>query len=73
LSSQLQETIMMTSNAAGGLWGIAIVIGPILLALVLLWAIIRNRQSRADRQRTEDATRELYEQSDRESKRRDHQ
>jgi len=51
LSSQLQETIMMTSNAAGGLWGIAIVIGPILLALVLLWAIIRNRQSRADRQR----------------------
>jgi hypothetical protein len=50
------------------LWSMLVVIGPILLAVILLWAVISNRRSRADEQRTEDATRELYERTDRDDK-----
>lgn len=39
-------------------WGIMTVVGPILFALVLLWAIAHNRRSRAEKQRTEEATRQ---------------
>jgi len=60
-----------SSIAASSIWGFAIVGGPILFALVLLWAVLHNRQSKRERDRTEDGTRQLYEQSDRESKRRD--
>lgn len=31
--------------------------GPVLLALVLAWAMFNNRRSTAEKQRTEDATR----------------
>lgn len=51
-----------------GLYGLMIIIGPILLGAVLLWAILNNRQSRAEEQRTEAATRKLYEEQDREDK-----
>ncbi|MGE3745499.1 MAG: hypothetical protein AB7G25_07300 [Sphingomonadaceae bacterium] len=60
-----------SSAWAASFWGVAIVIGPIVLALVLLWVTLHNRQTRRERERSEDATRKLYEQSDRESKRRD--
>jgi hypothetical protein len=46
---------------AGGLgWGLQTIIGVAILAVVLLWAVLRNRKSRADRDRTEQATRDLY-------------
>lgn len=55
----------------GTLWGLMTIVGPILLGLALLWALLHNRRSREEKARTERATRELYEQSDREDKARD--
>jgi hypothetical protein len=49
--------------------GIVAAIGGTLLALVLLWAMLRNRQrTPADRQRTEEATRALNRSIDRQDK-----
>jgi hypothetical protein len=46
---------------SGGIsWGLQTIIGVAILAAVLLWALLHNRRSRADRDRTEQATRELY-------------
>ncbi|TGX53632.1 hypothetical protein E5A73_12480 [Sphingomonas gei] len=53
------------------LQGILVIVGPILLALAIAWAMLRNRSSREDIARTENATRELYDQQDREDKARD--
>ncbi|ALC13379.1 hypothetical protein LH20_15585 [Sphingopyxis sp. 113P3] len=39
-------------------WMIMAVAGPILLGLGLLWAIANNRRSRAEKQLTEEATRQ---------------
>ena len=48
-------------EAGGGRWGIINIVGPLLLAAVLLWALLRNRRARrTDVDRTEQATRELY-------------
>ena len=49
-------------DPGGGSWGIITIVAPILLALVLLWALLRNRKrSRpSDVDRTERATRDLY-------------
>lgn len=43
-----------------GLWGVVVVLGPILLGVAIFWAMKHNRQSRADYERTEEATRKLY-------------
>ena len=56
---------------SGTFWGLMTIVGPILLALALLWALLHNRRSSQQKARTERATRELYEQSDREDKARD--
>jgi hypothetical protein len=53
------------------LQGILVILGPILLAAAIAWAMLRNRGSRADIERTEAATRERYEQQDREDKARE--
>jgi hypothetical protein len=46
---------------SGGFWGIITIVGPLLLAAVLLWALLRNRRSGpVDTSRTEQATRDLY-------------
>lgn len=45
--------------------------GPAVLGLVILWAIFHNKGSKAEIDRTEEATHELYKQIDREDKRRD--
>ncbi len=46
---------------AGGNWAILNIVGPLLLAAILLWALLRNRRSRrGDTDRTEQATRDLY-------------
>jgi len=55
----------------GTFWAIMTVVGPILLGFALLWALLHNRRSAQEKARTERATRELYEQSDREDKARD--
>jgi hypothetical protein len=53
------------------LQGLMVVVGPILLAIAIAWAILHNRGSRRDIAHTEAATRERYEQQDREDKARD--
>ena len=50
------------------LWGLLTVMGPILLAAVILWAVLNNRLSRKAERKTEAATKNLYEQIDREDK-----
>jgi hypothetical protein len=49
------------SDMAGdGLWSFVVIAGPIILVAALLFAILRNRRSRHEEARTEDATRTLY-------------
>jgi hypothetical protein len=52
----------------GTFWGLMTIVGPILLGLALLWAILHNRRSSREKAETERATRELYERQDREDK-----
>ena len=54
-----------------GLWTAVTVLGPLLLAAVLAYAVFRNRTSSARKARTEDATRDLYQRTDAEDRRRD--
>lgn len=55
----------------GNLWGVVTILGPILLAAVILWALLRNRQRETPRDlaRTEAATERLYEEVDADDKR----
>jgi hypothetical protein len=50
----------------GGInWSLITIVGPLLLALVVLWALLKNRKSsRSDIERTEQATRDLYKKED---------
>ena len=57
-------------DTGGGSWGIINIVGPLLLAAVLLWALLRNRKSKADVDRSEQATREGYDREE-EARRRD--
>ncbi|MDB5689071.1 MAG: hypothetical protein JWL91_947 [Sphingomonas bacterium] len=50
------------------MWGLLTILGPILLGVVLLWAVLSNRRSKGAKQRTEAATHELYKTIDREDK-----
>ena len=47
-------------DLGGGNWAIINIVGPLLLAAVLLWALLRNRRSRRSDSDTERATRDLY-------------
>ena len=51
-------------DLGGGSWGIITIVGPLLLVVVILWAALRNRSSRARRDQTERSTRELYQEED---------
>lgn len=57
------------------LQGLMVIVGPILLAIAIAWAIFRNRSSASPKEiaRTEEATRRLYDEQDREDKLRDEQ
>ncbi|MHC9419138.1 hypothetical protein ACYZX9_11150 [Sphingomonas citri] len=46
--------------AGDGVWSFVVIAGPIILVAALLFAILRNRRSRHDEARTEEATRALY-------------
>ena len=56
-------------DAGGFNWTLLTIVGPALLAVVILWALLRNRATRGDRERTEEGTRRVYEQE--EAERRD--
>jgi len=52
-------------DAGGFNWTLLTIVGPALLAVVILWALLRNRGvSRAETDRTEQATHRLYEQEE---------
>jgi hypothetical protein len=60
---RLKEREIM--DLGGGNWAILNIVGPLLLAAVLLWALLRNRKSRkVDVDRTEQATREAYDEEE---------
>lgn len=50
---------------SGWLWSLVTIGGPVLLGAVLIWAILNNRRSPAEIERTERATARLYEEQDR--------
>jgi len=47
------------------LWGIATILGPIVLLILFIWVIVRNRSSRVSVDVTERATKANYEAEDR--------
>lgn len=46
------------------LWGIATIVGPIVLLMLLIWVILRNRASRVSKDVTERATEANYQAED---------
>lgn len=52
----------------GSQWGLLTVIGPVVLAIAVLWAIFHNRGSRREVAETEAATRENYDRQDADDK-----
>jgi hypothetical protein len=46
-------------------WSLLTIVGPLLIFIVVLWAVLKNRKSKPeDIERTERATRELYREED---------
>jgi hypothetical protein len=56
----------------GWLWGLMTIGGPILFGLVVIWAVLNNRRSPAEIERSERATAQLYEEQDRIDKANEH-
>jgi hypothetical protein len=53
-------------DSGGFNWTLLNIVGPIVLLAVIAWAILRNRRSRGVDERSEAATRQVYEQEERE-------
>ncbi len=52
-------------EGGGFSWTLLTILGPILLFVVLLWAVLRNRKAKpGEIERTERATHELYKEED---------
>ena len=51
-------------DMGGANWTIINIVGPLLLAAVLLWAFLRNRKDRTDVRGSEDATRRVYDEEE---------
>ncbi|HTG37689.1 hypothetical protein [Sphingomonas sp.] len=49
-----------------GIWGVLVIVGPIVLALAIIWAMVRNKGNPHDIERTESATRKMYDEQSRE-------
>ena len=49
-------------------YGLMTIVGPVLLGAVLLWVVFNNRQSRRQEQNTEEATRRMYAEQERDDK-----
>ena len=57
----------------GSQWGLLTIIGPVVLAVAIIWAILHNRTSRSEDARTEAATHEMYDRQNREDELRETQ
>jgi hypothetical protein len=51
-------------DLGGANWAIMTIVGPLILAAVLLWAFLRNRKERPDASGTEEATRHVYDEEE---------
>jgi hypothetical protein len=51
-------------DLGGAGWGLQTIIGGLLLFGVLLWAVLRNRSSRREVDRSERGTRRVYDESE---------
>ena len=52
-------------DSGGFNWALLNIVGPLLLGLVILWALLRNRKSKPEEiESTEQATRDLYREED---------
>ena len=51
-------------DLGGANWAILNIVGPLILAAVLLWVFLRSRKSRETGESTEEATRRLYDEED---------
>lgn len=51
-------------DLGGASWGIMLIIAPLLLAAVIIYAALKNRSSRATREKSEQATEDLYRKED---------
>ena len=47
-------------DTGGGIWSILVIVGPIVLLIVLAWALLHNRSSQREKRYTEEATRRMY-------------
>lgn len=59
---------MRDSAFGDGLWAFVVIGGFLILAAALAWAKLSNRTSRRQAERTEEATRELYDEGTTEGK-----
>ena len=51
-------------DSGGFNWSILTILGPLLIVIVLAWAMLRNRKERGGVDRTEASTRDLYREED---------
>jgi len=51
---------MAQADTAGVLWSITTIAGPILLAAALLYSLLRNRRSRSEKLKSEQAVRDQH-------------
>ena len=52
-------------DSGGFNWSLLTIVGPLLLLVVIAWAVLRNRKSKGNEAESEAATRRVYEQEDR--------
>ena len=56
-------------SPSGGFWSLMTILGPLLLAVVIAWALLKNRKaSKSEVDRTEWATHDLYKAQDAQDK-----
>ena len=51
-------------DSSGFNWTLLTIVGPAILAIAILWAVLRNRTSRDTDARSEEGTRRVYEQEE---------
>ena len=51
-------------DSGGFNWSILTILGPLLIVIVLAWAMMRNKKNRSGIDRTEASTRDLYREED---------
>ena len=52
----------------GDIWGLITIIGPVLLVVAIVWAMLNNKRSARAEAKTEEATRRMYDAQDRDDK-----